>query len=126
MDWVTKGKASGNQLRGDVVLSLVNDDKKSPNIRFVKESWKKITKNDYFTFAIDGSRLYFKQEEPRYGFKLSGKENSLSKGTKLLPNKLKLTDLECGEYRLEWDRDLRLNYIDFKHKLDKLDWSHKY
>ena len=105
LEWNTKNKSCYRYHKGDVVITQVNDSNHSTSIRFLNNSWKRITKNQHIVFAIKDSKLYFKQEEPRYGYKLSGNsEDSISRFIKVIPDVLKVTDLEIGSYNLEWDR----------------------
>ena len=69
MEWINKSKTRNGNFKGQVVIKLTRDEK-AFSIRFMKSSYKKITNNNYIVCGLEQSRLYFKQEDPKLGYKL--------------------------------------------------------
>lgn len=126
MEWINKSKTRNGNFKGQVVIKLTRDEK-AFSIRFMKSSYKKITNNNYIVCGLEQSRLYFKQEDPRLGYKLSqNDQDDTARFFKILVKNINFNKIDCGEYNLEYDADLRLWYIDTKHKLDKVNWTYKF
>ena len=120
--WVKKKIGKVAKGAADVIISQVNDYTKNATptvIQFKNNSYLRITKNTYITFAVSGTRLYFKQEEPRDGYKLTGfNKDGTSATVKVHQDVLPINvNVEVGSYNLEWDPVLGLHYVDILHKL---------
>ena len=132
MNWVGKSKNRGINDVGEVFIRVVNDDRHSTQISFKKKSYLKITRNLHIVFAIDGTRLYFREASQYEGWKLndggSKRKGSNSAFTiKVNPQALPVSKIETGAYNLELDEDLMLWYIDTLNKLKPgtLKWNGK-
>ena len=132
LKWETKSKIRGYE-EGEVFIRKVNDDRSSTAITFKQNSHLRITRTQHIVFAIDGTKLYFREASEFEGFKLcSGcSKNKPKKATsftiKVHPTMLPLSKIEAGAYNLELDKYLGLYYIDVQNKLKQgvLRWNGK-
>ena len=68
---------------------------------------------EYITAAKSGSKLYFKPCGVKYGFKLSGKPEQGRKMVRIPAGQLSMAHENwIGYYRLLWDKERELFYID--------------
>ncbi len=68
---------------------------------------------EYITAAKKGSKLYLKPSTQKSGFKFSGKPDCRRKMTRFPAEPLGMnTENWIGYYRLQWDRERELFYID--------------
>lgn len=128
MDWIVKNHSkTTTSFDPQVVVSKANVNSK-PNVcfRFRKNCHERIVgSNPYVIIAREGTRIYFKESSPRYGWKLS---HSASKTYffKLHEKQFPFNENDYGEYNLEYDSKVGLYYIDTEHRLtDALNWNRK-
>ena len=127
MEWVQKTNAY-NKAMFDSEIMISKIETKGNNARvffkFMKNSIYKIVKTqDFITLARDKSRIYFKETDPCYGFKIAD-YGYKTKCFKVREDLFPIKNDELGEYNLEYDTQLGLHYIDINRKLKKeLDWK---
>ena len=127
MEWIEKSR-SYTKARFDsevVVSTTMIDWKKQVCFRFRKNSAHKLFSNEPFlVVARDGNKIYFKEASPITGYKLQ-ETGPDSRYLRLFSDKL-IKDEECGEFNLEFDRELGLCFINLDRKLTKeLNWFGK-
>lgn len=130
MDWIQKDKTySKSEFDSEVMITRQQYKKGCDRFffKFMKNSIYKIMKNyQYITLAKQGRRIYFKEINSKFGFKVSDYGDS-SKCFKVVEKLLSLSNEDLGEYNLEYDSELGLHYIDFNRKLKKeLDWKGRF
>lgn len=120
MEWLEKKQYKcSKDSKGEVFISLITKNSHpSVAIRFAKNSWLKITKNDHVIIGVENGRLYFNQGEDYQGWKLSTSGKS-TKIFKVYQEVLPIGPVETGEYNLEFDSRVGLYYIDVRNKLNK-------
>lgn len=127
MEWIEKTR-SYNKARFDsevLVSTTIVNYKKQVCFKFRKNSAHKLFSNEpYLVVARDGSKIYFKEATPVSGYKLQ-EVGPDSRYMRLFSEKL-ISDSECGEFNLEYDRELGLCFINLDRKVTKeLDWFRK-
>lgn len=128
MEWVVKDKSSCKS-QYDAELMLSKTVTKGRNIicfRFRKNSYYKIIADSepFAVIAKVGSKIYFKKADSKTGFKL----RDIGFGQKYLrvpeSKKFSVSDSECGEFNLKYDRNENLVYIDTEFKLSQdMSWQ---
>ena len=124
LNWLGKCRSyGGKKIDCDVILSTSYDSSKKKEtsvISFRNRSHAKITQKEHMVFAVLGTKLYFKEASVREGYKLTtfNKDKS-SCHIKIDSRVVKITDLEAGEYMLEWDKHVECYYVDINNKLNK-------
>ena len=109
--WI--GKENSNRCANtDVSISMNKhgENKMQTHFRFRNNCFLRFTKNNYVEFAVTGARIYFRESNPKSGYRLTsksknGKACSFKTGKDLSKN--------IGDYELLWDEKEKLNYIDF-------------
>lgn len=123
LNWIKKTKIRvATKGYADVTINVSHDNGKNKDvtcITFRNNSHLKITKNEHIVIAIDGTRLYFKQDNPEDGYKLScfSKERStchVKIDSKFVPV---TKGVETGSYYLQWDKYLGCHFIDVRNKV---------
>ena len=122
MEWIVKQHARVLSGGSDVSINLVTADFKPSrvSITFRNNVYLKITKNNFLVCGLQGTRMYFKAAAPAEGFKLStfNKDKSsciIRVQERQLP--ISKNKIEIGDYKLEFDSNLKLYYIDAAHKI---------
>ena len=122
MEWITKKYSRVLNGGSDVSLSLSNPGINSGRvvIRFRNDVYLKITKNEFLKCGLQGTRLYFKETSPTEGFKLTSfNKNKSSCLTRISEELLPISDtkIELGDYKLQYDPNLKMYYIDGLNKI---------
>ena len=128
MEWIGKEHSCGRtQFDSELVISLEKRDSGSMFVfKFRKNSiFKILSNNHYIMIGKDGDNLYFKETESRLGFRVGNYTDNI-KAFKVRAEKLNLKEENLGEYNLEFDSKLMLQYINFNRKLEKqISWETK-
>lgn len=115
LNWISKKQ---NISEADVSISKVSNgnNKKQTSFRFRNNRYNRITANLYVVYAVDGSRIYFDMSTDKSGFKLCIHDNNFSNAMFKTVSPFNL-DSFIGDYCLEYDRELKLCFIDKNSKL---------
>lgn len=106
-------KTTNRNSKQDISLSLIGKKKLSTSITFRNNVQRSITKTGYLVVAISGERLYFRESEPECGYKVSNSDSKSSVHTSITNEGLNDFSLtHAGDYPLQFDRELKLFYID--------------
>lgn len=92
------------------------------NIAFYEEVYKLVTKTKFMAFGTDEerARIYFKEEIPGRGYKLSNFRSNETTATLKVPfKKLPIGEEIQGDYHLNYDNELELYYVDLNKKVEK-------
>ena len=110
LNFITKGKTTSHE---DISISLVGKKETAVCIIFRNNADRTISKTDFVTVAISGEKLYFKGETEEIGFKMSKRCNeSTAKTTIKNGDLIDFALTHSGDYKLQYDRELKLFYID--------------
>lgn len=123
LNWVKKQRTSAATLTSDVRFGF--NANKSVSITFSAAAIStKFHNAEHIEFAISGSRIYFRESDPKYGFKLSR-----AHGAKAGKAQIKNDDLSdflhknhhIWETNLKYDSVNELYYVDASKR--DLDWK---
>ena len=128
MEWLQKDKSHNiSEFDGEVIIQFeMHVGKTRIQFKFRKNSIHKIaTDCEYIVIAKDGDRIYFKESNVKYGFKVSNYGQN-TKVFKVKYDRFHIDEDKLGEYNLEFDTNLGLHYISLNRKLEKtLNWEGK-
>ncbi len=95
----------------DVCLTLIGKGKHIA-LSIARDACDMIGPGDHITTARLGDRLYIKKTDKTSGFKLQGKEHSTRMYVQIPVRTLKVNGDWVGDYRLWWNSERELFYID--------------
>lgn len=115
LNWISKKQ---NISEADVSITKVSNghNKKQTSFRFRNNCYNRITANLYVVYAVDGNRIYFDMSKDKSGFKLCIHDNKFFNAMFKTVSPFNL-DSFIGDYCLEYDRELKLCFIDKNNKL---------
>lgn len=107
LNFITK---QTHRSRMDVSITLTGKNQQT-NIVLRNGADRKITSTQHIAVAIAGERLYFREETPALGFKISAKGDN--RAVKFANNEINdWTATHAGDYPLEYDKENCLYFID--------------
>lgn len=111
--WIKK-TTNRNLSNPDVSITINKNGKNRDQhcLRFRNNCFLRFSKNDFVEFAATGTRIYFRESNPKDGYKLTSHSNGCC-GFKTIYNLSKF----LGDYELLWDSETKLNYIDLSKKI---------
>ncbi len=124
IEWATKGVCKASQDgANDVRINIISENRLA--ITFYFNCFAKIAATDYIIFGLDedAGRLYFKGATKDNGYKrLLNKNKTISTVHKSLsPEDIGKYKEVVGQYKLEYDKDNKLNFITYS----KINWQKK-
>lgn len=123
LTWVQKG-VTRTTARSDVSIRINKGGSKTPKrfvVRFEPDPVRKLTpKSSYLICAFDEDtgRLYFKEDTPMTGFKVTWTSVGRTKLQISFPLTADYMKEYVGDYQLLYDREEKLYYIDRQLKLN--------
>lgn len=113
MNFITKSK---HQSKMDISISVSSGKAKEKDCTYItvrNGKAKKISKTGYASVAIDGEKLYFREESEEVGYKLSNSRSISNPSIKITNGALaKWAATHSGDYMLEYDSTRKLYFVD--------------
>lgn len=108
--FITKKK---NVSFADVSISLVGKKELATSIILRNGADRSISKTGFLSVAMYEDRLYFREETPESGYKISEHNSKTTRQVSIKDNALNdFTLIHAGDYKLQYDKELKLFYID--------------
>lgn len=117
LNFVTREKSSGGSTPKNVEVSVTFIKKgETISFSFSDTACRYLSNPSHIIAASNGNRIYFKAADKTTGFKMSSSASTSRKASDISAKKLGVGTAWIGYYRLEYDKELGLFYIDLNGK----------